>query len=319
MSPMIAPYQESSKQWTVLELLRWTESFFTARGLESPRLDAEVLLANALGSTRLELYTDYAKLVEPDERAAFRELVKRRARREPVAYLTGTREFYSLTFEVTRDVLIPRPETEHLVETTLTRLGDAEHPARVLDLGTGSGNIAVAVAVNAPHATVDAVDISPAALAVAARNAERHGVEGRITLLEGDLFRAVEEGAKYDVVVSNPPYIAADDYEELMVDVRDFEPKGALLDSLERGDGLGYYRALANSCGPYLASGGFLAIEVGYRQAAPVAELFDGEGWQLVSTVVDYGRVERVLVLTPHTDGASTAQRTSAASGVDPH
>jgi release factor glutamine methyltransferase len=293
---MIAPYQESSQRWTVLELLRWTEGFFVERGLESARLDAEVLLAHALGSTRLELYTDYAKLVEPDERAAFRELVKRRARREPVAYLTGTREFYSLAFEVTLDVLIPRPETEHLVEAVLTQLTEAEKPTRVLDLGTGSGNIAVALASNAPHARVDAVDICPAALAVAARNAKRHGVEERVTFLEGDLFDALQGDARYDSVVSNPPYISSAEYEGLMADVRLFEPKGALLDSRERGDGFGFYRALAAKGEHYLEAGGFLAVEVGYRQAAAVRELFSAQSWELVSTVVDYGKIERVLV-----------------------
>ena len=311
---MIAPYQESSQRWTVLELLRWTEGFFAERGLESARLDAEVLLAHALDSTRLELYTDYAKLVEPNERAAFRGLVKRRARREPVAYLTGTREFYSLIFEVTPDVLIPRPETEHLVEAVLSQLAESEKPTRVLDLGTGSGNIAVALASNASQARVDAVDISPAALAVAARNAKRHGVDDRVTFLQGDLFGALQGDARYDVVVSNPPYISAEEYEKLMTDVRLFEPKGALLDSRGHGDGLGFYRALAEMGGRYLKAAGFLAVEVGYRQAAAVTELFSAQSWELVSTVVDYEKIERVLVLarvsqeTPATECARTQE-----------
>jgi release factor glutamine methyltransferase len=293
----------SSRRWSVAELLKWTEAYFRRLQLPTPRLDAEILLAHALGNSRLELYTGYQKLVEPDERARFRGFVERRADREPVAYITGRREFYSLSFEVSPAVLIPRPETEHLVEVAIEELtkdsstSGSNSPPHFLDLCTGSGNVVIAVARNAPLALADAVDSSALALEVARRNAEAHGVSGRIVFFEGDLFVALPgDGKRYRAIVSNPPYIASGELEKLMDDVRLHEPREALCDSKSpEGDGLGFYRAIARDAGPRIEEHGLLAVEVGAGQADAVVGIFSAAGWKLERTVKDFGGIERVV------------------------
>jgi release factor glutamine methyltransferase len=200
--------EQSNKSWTVLELLRWTTAHFAAKGIESARLDAELLLASTLGCERLRLYLDFEKPVAAEERARFRALVRRRGEeRVPVAYLTGVREFWSLPLSVTPDVLIPRPDTETLVAAVLARRPEREAPLAVLDIGTGSGAIALALAVERPRAMVTASDLSEAALAVARQNAEALGLSERVRLLTGDVFAPVE-GERFDVIASNPPYVA---------------------------------------------------------------------------------------------------------------
>jgi release factor glutamine methyltransferase len=303
---MISPRREGegSDVWTVGDLLRWTEGYFRRLGLESARLDAELLLAKALDAARIDLYTQYQKMVEPTERARFRAFVERRARREPVAYITGRREFYGLSFEVTPAVLIPRPETEHLVEAALDeakRLGAREKPIRVLDLCTGSGNVAVAIAANAASAVVSATDASEAALEVARRNAERLGAAGRVSFHRGDLLDALPCGdPAYDIIVANPPYIPPAARESLMEDVRLHEPAEALFDTRSpSGDGLGFYRAMAAGVRARLEPGGLVAVEVGgwgpAGQAAAVRDLFLAAGHALDRTIKDYGGIERVL------------------------
>ena len=302
---MIATREEPKPIWTIAELLRWTEAHFRKLGLATPLLDAEILLASALGTTRLRLYTEYQKLVEPEERARFRALVERRSRKEPVAYITGRREFYSLDLEVIPAVLVPRPETEHLVEAALAELKARapEAETRLLDLGTGSGNIAIAIAVNAPSVCIDAVDSSSAALEVAARNARAHKVEDRIRFHEGDFLSGAPSGALYDVIVSNPPYISRREYEHLMADVRLHEPRDALIDTKSpEGDGLGFYRALAAGALAIACAGALVAVEVGARAspsetspAAEVAELFTSAGLRHERTVRDLAGIERVV------------------------
>lgn len=313
---MITRRDADSSVWTVGDLLQWTESYFKKLELPSARLDAEILLAKAVRRTRLELYTGYQMLVEPGERALFRSYVERRARFEPIAYITGAREFYSLSFEVSPAVLVPRPETEHLVEAALEVLrggrGGIAEPAveepvpapRVLDLGTGSGNIAVAIAVNAPDTEVDAVDSSTAALEVARRNAEAHGVSGRVGFHQGDLFAAIPasggtpaSGGRYRLIVSNPPYISRSEYGTLMDDVRLHEPREALLDARSpSGDGLGFYRAIAGGARAHLEARGSILVEVGAAQAGAVAAIFATEGYTHERTVKDYAGIERVVI-----------------------
>ena len=189
----------------VAEILAWTRGYFEKLGLSTPRLDAELLLAAAMGLKRIDLYTGYERWVEAEERARFRELIQRRARREPVAYILGEKEFYSLPLKVTPAVLIPRPETEHVVDACLEllRTESVEEAPRVLDLGTGSGNIAVALAVHEPRIRVDAVDISEEALEIARENADRHGVTERVRLLRGDLFGPLGPGSPvYRIIIS---------------------------------------------------------------------------------------------------------------------
>lgn len=292
-----APVPES---WTVARLLTWTENYFREQSIPSPRLDAELLLAEALGCTRLELYTDYQKLVEPQERGRYRELVGRRAGREPVAYILGRREFYSLTFEVSPHVLVPRPETEHLVEFAL------EHTKRsvggpILDLGTGSGNIAISVVVTGVEVSAVAVDVSAEALAVARRNAAAHGVADRIRFVAGDMGSLpLPDRGLYDLILSNPPYVSAVEYEHLMAEVRSYEPRGALVDNKSPdGDGLGYYREIAWSARRWLKAEGVLAVEIGDGQAAPVREILESSGWRVTDVIKDYSGTERVVAAEP--------------------
>ena len=222
----------TDQPWTIGRLLTWTTDFLKKQGSESPRLDAEVLLAHARGSQRIQLYTAFDEVVDDAIRAKFRELVQKRGKGEPVAYLVGRKEFYSLPLRVTSDVLIPRPETEHVVIAVLDllkALPSRTEPWEVADVGTGSGAIAVSIAKHAPQARVTAVDISPAALAVAQDNAQSLDLTDRITFLRSDLLSAVPPETKFDIIVSNPPYILEAEWAQLEPGVRDFEPKLALV------------------------------------------------------------------------------------------
>jgi release factor glutamine methyltransferase len=271
--PASAPTPDAP--WTVRRVLDWTIGYLREQGSESPRLDAEVLLAHARGCKRIQLYTDYDSVLPDDVRARMRALVKRRAACEPVAYLVGHREFFSLEFEVNRDVLIPRPDTETLVVEALDRLKGHERP-RVLDLGTGSGCIAVAIAVNHRSAAVTAIDASDAALAVAAGNARRHAVADRIEFRQGDLFAPVMHDEPFDVIVSNPPYVPAAEIERLAPDVRDHEPRTALDGGV---DGLDVVRRIIGEAAPHLVTGGWLLLECSPEQTTQVAELLTAAGF----------------------------------------
>lgn len=219
-------------QWTVLRLLQWTTDFFRQRGSESPRLDAEVLLAHVRGSSRVELYTAFADVPGEEQRVAFRELVRRRGEGVPVAQLVGYREFYSLRIRVTEATLIPRPETEHLVVEVLdcaAALNVQGHSLRIADIGTGSGAIAVALAKHLPDAEITAVDRSAAALAVAVWNAKQHDVDDRIQFLESDLLAAVDQPSQFDLICSNPPYVSDAEFEQIAATVSKYEPREALV------------------------------------------------------------------------------------------
>ena len=229
--------KSTADPWTVLRLLEWTTEFFKKQGSGSPRLDAEILLAHARGCSRIELYTAFAEVPDDEQRVAFREMVRRRGEGMPVAQLVGYREFYSLEFRVDDQVLIPRPETEHLVIEALDcakDLASQDRPLQIVDLGTGSGAIAVALAKNLDNAVVTAVDVSRAALKIAKWNVEKHSVESSVELVESDLFAEVDPSLKFDVICSNPPYVTESEYGELSKTVRDYEPKLALV-SGEKG------------------------------------------------------------------------------------
>ncbi len=257
------------RTWTVLELLRWTAGHFAERGIDTPRLDAECLLAHALGTDRLQLYIGFDKPVEEAERGAFRELVRRRAgERVPVALLTGEQEFWSLRLAVNSAVLVPRADTETLVQVALERIPDPEGEYEVLDLGTGSGAVALALASERPKARVTASDISPEALEVARANAERLGLAGRVRLVEGSLFEPVV-GECYDLVVSNPPYVAEAEATSLAPELG-HEPPQALFGG---PDGLAVLRPLVAGLSGALRPGGAWALEIGPEQAAVL------EGW----------------------------------------
>lgn len=277
--------------WTVRRVLEWTTGHLKKHGSDSPRLDAEILLAHARGCRRIQLYTDYdVELPEPI-RTRMRGLVQRRAQREPVAYLVGFKEFFSLRFEVTPDVLIPRPDTETLIVDLLEQAKTLQKP-RVLDLGTGSGCIAVTVAVHRPEALVTAVDVSSAALDVARKNAARHEVSERIRFVKGDLFGALEAGEPFDIIASNPPYIRNEEIEALQDDVRVHEPRLALDGG---ADGLDVIRRIVAEAPAHLAAGGGLLIEISPEQASTVAALFEQHRFTNIAVLKDLAGQARVV------------------------
>jgi release factor glutamine methyltransferase len=279
------------RSWTVLELLRWTTSHFESKGIESARLDAECLLAHALGSNRLQLYIEYEKPVESAERDRYRELVKRRAdERVPVAQLTGEKEFWSIPLKVTPDVLTPRPDTETLVEASLQRLPDPKGEYRILDVGTGTGAIALALARERPHAHVTATDISPPALQIARSNADELHIDS-VSFVEGSLFEPVAD-ARFDLIASNPPYLARKEAGDLPPEL-EHEPDVALFGG---EDGFEVLRPLAEGAVERLEPGGWLAVEVGLGQAETVAGWFAELGLTEVETLRDLARHPRVVV-----------------------
>jgi release factor glutamine methyltransferase len=261
-------------EWTVGKIIDWTTAHLKRHGSDTPRLEAEILLAYARNCPRIQLYVHYNELLSDAERATMRDLVKRRAQAEPVAYLVGHREFFGLNFRVSPAVLVPRPETETLVLELIAAARPAANP-RILELGTGSGCIAVAASVNLPGATVTATDISPAALAVARENAECHGGLERIRFLEGDLFDSLSPGDQFDVIASNPPYVSDAEMAALPADVRLHEPALALRAGPE---GLDVISRLIAGASRHLAPAGTLLIEFSPEQASAVSELIARAG-----------------------------------------
>jgi release factor glutamine methyltransferase len=292
----------SEEPWTVGRLLNWTVEYLGKHGAENPRLDAEVLLAHARGCRRIDLYAAFGEPASDESRAAFRELVKRRAAGTPVAYLVGHREFYSLDFEVNPDVLIPRPETELLVVALLDRIKQrppADPSIEIADVGTGSGILAVCAAKYVPTARITAIDISPAALVVAKRNAERHAVAERISFLEANLLSAEPVKPKFDYIVSNPPYVATGEMNQLATDVRGHEPHLALVAG-EKGTDV--IVPLIEQAVPRLKPGGALLIEVSPMIAADVERLVrEQPSLELGPTIKDLARLARVVQATRHT------------------
>jgi len=277
--------------WTVQRMLGWMAQDFAQHGVASPRLDAELLLSHALGCDRVRLYMDMPRPLDAAELAAVRALVVRRRAREPVAYILGQREFYQRRFEVTRDVLVPRPETEVLVDRALEVLG--KDATRALDLCTGSGVIGITLACERPALTVDATDLSEAALAVAQRNASALGVQGRMRFLHGDLFAAVPEGERYDLVVANPPYVATAELPELAPEVAQHEPRGALVAG---ADGLDVLRRLCAQASAHTRPSGHVLFELGAGQAQRVCAWLQADA-SLTDVVAhrDLAGIERVV------------------------
>ncbi len=258
---------------------------------ETANRDAELLLLDAAGISRVALLAYPERELSAEERARYEEAIRRRMVHEPIQYITGRQEFYGLALGVSPDVLIPRPETEHLVEEVLGRMPHGE-PVRIVDVGTGSGAIAIALAVHLPRAEITAVDLSPGALAVAGANAREHGVGGRIRFLLSDLLEAVlGDGGGFDAVVSNPPYIPEPERARLHPEVRDYEPATALFAGL---DGLDLYRRLIPQALAALRPGGLLALEIGYGQRDALTALLGG--WREVAFVEDLRQISRVAV-----------------------
>jgi release factor glutamine methyltransferase len=277
--------------WTVGSLLEWTERHFRDSGFESPRLDAQILLAHALGCRRAELYTRFDETPDDERRTRFRELVLSRKAGVPVAYLVGRKEFFLLEFEVGPAALIPRPATEFLVAGALERLKNAASP-RILDLGTGTGCIVISLVHRLPRATAVAVDISADAIELARRNATRHAVADRIDFRLGDLFEACPAGESFDCIVSNPPYIPEGEIAGLSPEVRDHEPRLALAGG---PDGFRLIDRVVRGGLERLNEGGALLIEVGAGQADRVRGMFVDAGFANVSVNRDLDRIPRVV------------------------
>jgi release factor glutamine methyltransferase len=282
----------TEQTWTIGRLLDWTADFLAKKGSEYPRLDTEVLLAHTLDCRRIELYTRYDEPASDEARVRFRALVRQRVEGCPVAYLVGRKEFFALEFEVSPAVLIPRPESEFVVMECLRLAKDVPRP-RVLDLGTGSGNIAIAVAQQHAGVQATAIDLSPDALTLAARNAARHGVAERVRFLAGDLYAPLPANERFDFVLSNPPYIAREQLDQLPVGVRHYEPRLAL----DGGPG-GYvvFERLLAQAGEYLEPGGSLIVEIGAPQEGPARQRIEANGsFELAETIHDYSGHPRVL------------------------
>lgn len=286
------PEPSTATRWTIRDVIGWTVAHFQRKGIRTARLDAEVLLAHSLGVNRLYLYLNLDRPLALDERKRYRELVQRRSRREPVAYLVGEREFWSLTFRIRPGVLIPRPETELLVNATVREIRNQESPL-VLEIGTGSGAVAVAVAREVPQAWVVATDISLSALALAQLNAEQCGVRDRIHFVASDLFSGFKGGHHFHVICSNPPYIPSSAIEILEPEIRDYEPRHAI----DGGpDGLDVIRALITQAPRYLKSGGCLMTEIGENQETRVREMFlNLGGFKDIKTLRDLASLPRVV------------------------
>ncbi|MBX3259444.1 MAG: peptide chain release factor N(5)-glutamine methyltransferase [Labilithrix sp.] len=282
---------EPQKTWTIGSLVKWATDDFRARGIENPRLDAEVLVAFALGIDRTRVIIESLRPLEAGELALLRDLVKRRRSREPIAYLRGEREFYGRTFRVDARVLVPRPDTEALVDVALARSAHVSLSMRLCDLCTGSGCVAITMARQRPTSKVLASDISPDALAVARDNAYRLGAYN-VAFVESDLFARIPAGARFDVITANPPYVPTGDIDGLMPDVRDFEPRGALDGG---ADGLDFVRRIVDGAPAFLDAGGVLALEIGAGEAAATRSLFEERGYGEVSVERDYGKIERVV------------------------
>lgn len=289
------PRSDLPDRWTILSLLRWTTAYFERHEVESPRSSAEVLLASTLSANRIDLYAQYDKPLVDEELARFKSLIRRRAAGEPVAYILGEKEFWSLTLTVTPDVLIPRPETECLVEEALKRL--APFPgARVLELGVGTGAVTLAMARENDAARFTASDISLSAVRVAKTNADRLGEAGRIGFLVGDwLSPFAESGPAFDMIVSNPPYIPSGHIRSLQPEVAKFEPATAL----DGGpDGLDAIRNILRDAPRFLRPEGWLLLEIGCDQAEIVGEIAGGTGdYGKIDIRKDYAGRDRIVIL----------------------
>lgn len=285
----------SGDDWTIIKLLGWTTSYFASRAIESPRAGAEILLAHVLNLQRVDLYLRYDQPLMQAELERYKALIRRRVRREPVAYITGCREFWSMNLTVSGDVLIPRPETECLVEQVLAELSseDTAEPSRILELGTGSGAIILALASSLCHSVCFASDISERSVRVARENARRHGLDGRVHFFCGDWTRPLRLSGIFDVIVSNPPYIPTGQIKTLEPEIHLYEP----LRALDGGDdGLASVRRLITQAHRFMRPGGRLFLEIGHDQQEAVRQIVATAGqYEVPLFTKDYAGYNRVV------------------------
>ena len=285
--------------WTIKKLLEWVTGYFEEKGVDAPRLSAELLLCHVLGLERIQLYTLYDRVVDGQPLAQLRQFVKRASAHEPIAYLVGRCEFYSLPLTITPDCLIPRPETENLVEKAISFLRNRSGSQHVLDLCTGSGCIAAAIAKNVNDSQIVATDISDAALKVAAENIEKLKLADKVKLLCGDLFDPIIEGlddGRFDLIVSNPPYVSEAEYADLDKNVKEYEPPDALLAG---ADGLDVYKRITEKVDDFLKPDGVLMMEIGYAQGPAVRELLEKTDiFKTITIEKDFANNDRIAIAT---------------------
>jgi len=311
---------------TVLEAIQKSADFLAKKGVDSPRLQTELLLAHLLKMPRMKLYLNFERALTPAETDSLRECIKRRGQREPLQHITGSTSFCGYEIAVNRQVLVPRPETEILAELSWNLLSTLNpQPSTALDFGTGSGCIAIALATKCPSAKIVATDISPDALALAKDNAARNNVAGRIEFLQSDGFAALHPGGRiprasnirdedgdsrrsplrnteFDLLVSNPPYIPSAEIATLQPEVRDFDPRGALDGGT---DGLDFYRLIAREAGTFLKPGGRVLLEFGDGQAEAIRKIFEEEKWVVEAVREDYSQRERILIAKSSSSSSS--------------
>lgn len=282
-------------KWTIKRLIDWTTDHFSKHQIEDPHLEAEILLANALGTERIKLYMDFEKEVAERELKIFKDHIQRRIKREPTAYITGYQPFMSLNFKVNRDVLIPRPETELLVEDVIRTAKTINKKARLLDIGTGSGAIAVTIAKFIENIDIVATDSSAKALGIAKENAIAHNVQSKIEFVNADIFPL--EASAFDIIVSNPPYIRTDDIKSLQSEVRDYEP----VQALDGGrDGLDSFRKIMERIHDFIRQGSYLFFEIGIGQSEQVMDLvnikFNPASCEVKKDLSGVERIVKVLI-----------------------
>lgn len=295
---MLNQQNNTESQWTILSILKWTTSYLKSRNIGENRASAELLLAHALNLTRIDLYLRYDQPLDKTELARFKTLIRRRLAHEPIAYIVGQREFWSLDFAVTRDVLIPRPETECLVEAALKMFPESRkgQTCRLLELGTGSGAVVISLATERPGFCFFALDQSVRAVRLARRNAASHQVEGIIRFFCSNWFDALNSGEPlFDMIVSNPPYIPTGVIEQLQPEIRKFEPVAALDGG---SDGLCSIRHIISRAHHYLVPGGTLLLEIGHDQGDSVGQISDQCGrYEQMKLMKDYSGYDRVAIL----------------------
>lgn len=289
MNAVLSPHETD---WTILSLIEWSAHRLAHQGFEEARLHAELLLAHVLHYSRLQLYTHFDKPLAPEELSRFKALFKRRLAHEPLQYIVGETEFMGIPLRVDSRVLIPRPETEQLVERALDAIKSfSKERVDVLDIGTGSGNIPIAIAKFAPTARITSMDVSADALAVARRNAELNNV-GSINFIHADIFSDELPAEKFDIIISNPPYIALEEFLMLLPEVRDFEPRSATTDE---GDGFQFIRRIATVGMQKLVAGGFLLMEIAYNQSERARKICEDAGLQEIAVFDDYAGIPRIV------------------------
>jgi release factor glutamine methyltransferase len=281
---------------TVLDVIQRSTAFLEKKGVESPRLQGELLLAALLRLRRMQLYLNFERELTDSELTAFREMIRRRGEREPLQYIVGSVSFCGFEITVNSSVLIPRPETELLAEQGWTFLSrhSAKNLATALDFGTGSGCLAIALAIKCDGTQVEALDVSCEALAVARKNAENHGLEKRIHFTQGDSLGSLQKQSSFDLIISNPPYVPTKEIETLQPEVRDFEPRAALDGG---SDGLNYFRQFASQAESFLKPGGQLILEFGDSQLEAIREIFQAQNWIVMSVQNDYHQRPRIITV----------------------